>query len=160
MFPREKDEEKSFRWKKVITLVDIFWKVDLHWNEKGDLRTWMEEASSASHKRMSNWKCTSESLVFLWEKPTAQQLNYSFWIVNDWFCLRKETEKYWLRFCKYLRKGHFSGMSGIKKGHTAWETRSEKGELSTTGAKWKRVQELFERVRQKACMGDVMEQRK
>lgn len=99
-------------------------------------------------KECHEWKCTSESLAFLWEKPTAQQVNDAFWIVNDWFCLQRETQKYWLRYCKYLRKKkcHSSGMSRIEKGQTAWETRSEQRKLSTKGAKWKRVQKIFKRI--------------
>lgn len=149
---REKNEEKKLWMKKIITLVNVFWEVALYWNEEGDLRTWMLQISWASHKRTSDWKCTSESLVFLWERPTAQQVNYSLQIVNDCFCLQKAIEKYWLRYCKSLRKGHFSGMSGIQKGHTAWESRSEEGELFTTGAKRQSQTE--------ACMGDATEQRK
>lgn len=47
MFPWEKSGEKSLRRKKkkVTSLVDVFGEILLYWNDKEDLRTWMEKLS-------------------------------------------------------------------------------------------------------------------
>lgn len=54
-------------------------------------------------------------------------------------------------------KAIFSGMSGTKKGHAAWETRSEEWELFTTGTKLEESPETIQDNKTKACMGDAME---